>query len=240
MPQPQPTAELLINIARCKGSSACNDIIKTQRLCDKEFQVPEPWRGDIAKAKLLFVSSNPSVNHKDDSPTASCPDEEIVAYFQKGFIPQFPKIAFKDGHISDHHVRFWASCRARAAELLNCKNVEIKPGMDFAMTEVVHCKSTGERGVTKAMPECISRHFEATMMAAEASVIVVLGKSALSAFKPYFPALETVPQHATWMGRNRHIVYLPHPNARGVKKKFQGYYQGRAEEYLSKLRAALR
>ena len=242
------TEHQLLRIVRCQelakgNASPCHKIISTQEgVDDKTFQVPEPWRGRIDEAKLLFVSSNPSVNHEDDSPATSATDEEIIAYYQAGFAPQFPKIGLKSGRFSDQHVRFWASCRARAVEVLGRKKVEIKPGIDFAMTEIVHCKSRGEQGVVEARPMCVSLHFEATMRASAATVIVVLGKKTLDAIQslsPELAGLETAPIETLWMGRSRHVIYLPHPNARAVKKSIKGFYPERANEYLSRLQQAL-
>lgn len=45
-------------------------------------------------------------------------------------------------------VRFWAAVRKQAFRLLGHLAV---PGVDYAMTEVVHCKSAGERGVADAL-----------------------------------------------------------------------------------------
>ena len=49
-------------------------------------------------------------------------------------------------------------------------------GRDYAMTEIVHCKSRNEFGVVAALQESTSLHFDRTMGVAAASVIIAVGK----------------------------------------------------------------
>ena len=49
-------------------------------------------------------------------------------------------------------VPFWREVRGRAAELYQRKNA--KPGLDYALTEVLHCKSRNNEGVASAVDEC--------------------------------------------------------------------------------------
>ena len=51
-------------------------------------------------------------------------------------------------------VAYWVAVRARARELIP----EAIPGRDYALTEVVHCKSEDEIGVFSASAECTSKH----------------------------------------------------------------------------------
>ena len=64
----------------------------------------------------------------------------------------------KDGSFSRNWVRFWAAARSRAAELLEKERASITPGLDFALTEVVHCKSRNEVGVKEAQEFCSKRY----------------------------------------------------------------------------------
>jgi hypothetical protein len=52
----------------------------------------------------------------------------------------------------DKGTRFWFAARARASELLERSAVA---GHDFALTEVVHCKSAAGSGVAEAYPTCV-------------------------------------------------------------------------------------
>ena len=82
---------LLLRIARCaeldtaRTDSAypCAKVARAQQpLVPGRWQVPEPWNGDLAGAPLLFVSSNPSYDPKEEFPTAASEDIEIVDFFR--------------------------------------------------------------------------------------------------------------------------------------------------------------
>lgn len=233
-------ASTLLSIARCLNVDLCGDtrhpcatVLGAQTLVRRDaFQVPEPWRGDIASAPLLFVASNPSWDATDDSPTWSSSDAHILSYYQQGFPSVFPKILRADGTSSPGYVRFWAAIRARAAELYRVEASTLKPGQDFAITEVVHCKSRNELGVQAAISECVKMHWESTMRVAGARVVVVLGDVARRAL-----LLESasMPQRCDWFGRSRYVAWLPHPNAR-KKRKFSDCYTA---EQLESLHEAL-
>lgn len=59
--------------------------------------------------------------------------------------------------------KYWAEIHRRATELLG---PDPQPGIDYALTEVVHCKSSGNQGVTEARMECASRYLEPVLEAA--------------------------------------------------------------------------
>jgi len=193
-----------------------------------DFQLPEPWRGDIAGAPLLFVSSNPSWDPNVDNPTSLTDDDTIFRYYDSGF-QDFPFVHLKDGNRRQKKVRFWLEIQSRAEELYER---DVTAGRDYALTEVVHCKSRGERGVREAVDECTGRHFARLMELSPAVVVVVLGKVAKFALRIDAPA----PFHDAWYGRERFVVTLPHTNAR-IPRKFTTNY---SEDQLEPIRAALR
>jgi hypothetical protein len=230
---------VLLNIARCPltapGASCgtpCAAIVASQASQGERFHVPEPWRGDLAGAPLLFVSSNPSWQADDDCPTASSSDDTIAAYFTKGFPDTFLKVRLADGR-PGRSVAFWSAIRRRAAELYDRDAEAIVAGQDFALTEVVHCKSTGETGVAEAATACADRHLAAVMRLSPARVVVLLGKVA----RARFGAAEVgVPALRDLYGKRRLVVSLPHPNAREPRT-----FAGRCTPAdLNRLRAALR
>jgi len=236
----QDAAKTLISIARCPNltgnpdpESPCGSILVAQdQKCGASFQVPEPWRGDIVSAPLLFVSSNPSYDPADDNPTSGETDVQLVDYFHRGFPETFPKILNADGTPRKQYVRFWVSIRALAAELYSFERRSLKAGRDFAITEVVRCKSRHEEGVEAAVRECVTRHFRPTMELSQAEVVVVLGSIAQRALG--FSTHEIATKRS-WYGRIRHIVTLPHPNAR-CQRTFASCYKPRD---LQPLRDAL-
>src|SRR5690348_3278190 len=86
--------DLLHTIAHCphiqhcyvthQGAHPCSKIISVQRSYPyhlDEHQVPEPWSGDIEHAPILFLSSNPSLDERDEFPLWSWSDDWIADYF---------------------------------------------------------------------------------------------------------------------------------------------------------------
>lgn len=175
--------------------------------CDA-YQVPEPWRGDLAGAPLLFVSSNPSIDPTDDSPWNIDSDAEITAYFHKGFPDTFPRIVRPRVGTSSL-VRFWRTLSHLANDLFPA-TVKVSPGKHFALTELVHCKSRGEAGVRKALQTCVSLHLEPILQTSRAAVICVIGAHA----RAHFARQKVVPDAEAPVH-----IYIDHPNARGAGRK---------------------
>ncbi len=65
--------------------------------------------------------------------------------------------------------------RARAVELLG---PGAEPFRDYAMTEVVHCKSKNEVGVKKAAATCADRYLDRVVALSPAEVVVIVGSHA--------------------------------------------------------------
>lgn len=87
---------LLLKIARCPNVPACleggheghpcSTIVGSQAAGGLEdFQVPEPWSGQIRSAAVLFVSSNPSISEVEAYPRWSAPDDLIDEFFTQRF-----------------------------------------------------------------------------------------------------------------------------------------------------------
>ncbi|MDZ8083369.1 MAG: uracil-DNA glycosylase family protein [Nostoc sp. DcaGUA01] len=120
------------------------------------------------------------------------------------------KTLLKNGSYSG--VRFWMAVRQRAIELLE-RNVE--PGIDYAITEIVHCKSTDEIGVTAAQKQCVQTYLREVLEIASARVVVVLGKKAKQAIKDEFSISQNgfLVESITIGDKKRLITFLPHPAA---------------------------
>jgi hypothetical protein len=212
----------------------CSTVVCAQGKSHRgDFQLPEPWRGDIENAPLLFVSSNPSFNPGGDAPKGSDTREHILHYYgDLGFPASFPRRRSRDG-ASGSVVPFWAAIRKRAAELYGVKPRRLIPGKDFALTEVVHCKSQSERGAREAASFCVRRHFEGIAKISGAGVVVILGTVASDALG--LSQLD-MPCEVDWYGRRRYLVTLPHPNAR-QDRTFRTCYH---DMQLVQIREALR
>jgi hypothetical protein len=138
------------NVLSCFQNRApphpCRRIIESQgsRSIDG-FQVPEPWSDRLSEAPLLFLSSNPSISGTDQYPTRLWQDQEIEVYFDRRFerwIADGIRTRQQDGSYSQA-VRFWSEVKGRAAELYERA---VTPRNDYALTEVVHCKSRKNEG----------------------------------------------------------------------------------------------
>jgi hypothetical protein len=87
--------------------------------------------------------------------------------------------------------------------------------ISYAVTEVVHCKSKAEFGVTKSLGECTRRYLGRILETAGAKVVVVLRDRANQALGAH-PISVHGPINLG--GRLRLLLVLPHPNARRERR----------------------
>jgi hypothetical protein len=119
-------------------------------------------------------------------------------------------------------VRYWASIRNRATELLIGRPAE--PGIDFALSEVVHCKSRNEEGVRAALSHCAGRYLNRLLSCSGAIVIVLVGRKTLGYWNSQSLGLPKVPEtngtdFQEIAGRKRLFVFLPHPSGFELRKR---------------------
>jgi len=227
------TTNLLNEIAHCPharlcllnptAENPCREIVTCQGSTDLEtYQVPEPWSGSIEQAPVLFLSSNPSIGSIEEYPSWSWLDSDIVDYFnnrfgggRKQWIINGTKSLLTDGTYS-RSVRFWIEVRQRAIELLER---DVTPGFDYALTEVVHCKSRNEIGVKQAQEKCVETYLLRILELSAAKVIVVLGAQARQAIQGKFSIPKgLVVSESIKIGKHERLfAFLPHPNARGYR-----------------------
>lgn len=267
-PERDSTPHVLLEIARCpivaewyeqpdrQSANPCHQIIDYQQrefnaMSRADFQLPEPWRGDLQKAPLLFISSNPSIGDTDAGahPRWHWDDQRIAAYFTDSFDDQVVDGAYTRSDRPDarrgQYVTFWGGILARARELFG---PEVRPGRDYALTEVVHCKSRQEIGVngpSGALAPCARRYLRRVVAASGARVIVALGSAARLAISrglrrsedaaPTLPPWGSVHGPVSIGGRKRLIAFLPHPNAR----QRRSFVECTTPAELARLRAAL-
>jgi hypothetical protein len=75
-----------------------------------------------------------------------------------------------------------------------------------------------------------------------AVVVVVVGAVARGITRPLVPTLTSDTPYVgpiAWAGTERHVLFLPHPNARGVPKGVEAYLRERSDPALAALRGAL-
>jgi hypothetical protein len=173
-----------------------------------------------------FVSSNPAIDARERYPTPRWGDAERVDFFQHRFSggerawTQGFRTLLRDGRRYDAAPRagkYWAEIHQRAIELLGA---DPKPGIDYALTEVVHCKSSGNKGVAEARMECASRYLGPVLEAAAARVIVIVGKQAWEAFADRYgkPECFGVARRVSIAGRERMLVSIGAPNSSQPRK----------------------
>jgi hypothetical protein len=223
---------------------ACSAIVRSQAArTPQDFQVPEPWSGHIDRAPILFVSSNPSIDRTEEYPARDWDDARRADFFAGRFdqrpVPWIddkmrPLLATTPSRRRDRGVPFWFAARARATELLERP---AKPGRDFVLTEVVHCKSESEHGVANAFPQCVQTWLRPVIRLAAARVIVLFGAYARRAFDDVYriPPGAPLTGPRDLEGSDRIVIQLPHPNARGQKANCHPLAPGQLETVRSHL-----
>lgn len=224
--------QLLDQIAHCPIAQAClagdvglpcYPIVSSQQVSAERFQVPEPWSGHLESAPILFLSSNPSLGADEMYPTAAWPAARVADFFgarfeqrEEPWVDRHMRALRTDGAPrGGRGTRFWIACHARASELLGR---DATAGTDFALAEVVHCKSKSEHGVKEALLSCVEQWLSRLLAAAEARVVVLYGARARTAIEHVYHVTMTLEaplsEPLEIEGSARLLVALPHPNAR--------------------------
>ena len=211
--------------------------------------LPEAWNGHLAAARILFISSNPGAGDPTDPVlpelwvTSDSPDEEVFrstdGAFDDGAAPGIvdgTRLVDRKGVRHGRPVRYWIWAKRMAAELLDRP---VEPGIDYALTEVVHCGSKREKGVKQALATCSSLYLARIVALSPAVVLVAVGDKARNALKQQ---LEVPFEGREWgpgelMGSRRWVLTLPHPNSRGNRWGLEHYIQ---TDTLYELREALK
>jgi len=221
---------LLLEIANCEivrhvletgdRHCACSKIVAAQGAPGwNGFQVPEPWSGHLGEAPILFFSSNPSISTREAYPKGAGDDPNVS--LRSFFDSRFDGYWIKDGKqtlqadLKNYGgvVRYWSYIKNRAEELLGR---EPRPGIDYALSEIVHCKSEGEEGVKKALFTCANRYMMKLLSCSGAVVLVLVGRKVLNHWNSL--GIEGLPQvlpkGGTALqeiaGRKRVVIYLSH------------------------------
>jgi uracil-DNA glycosylase len=199
----------------------CRTIIRSQLPAnDMEHQLPEPWRGDIVGAPILFVSSNPSIGEDRNAIGASSADEVLNSYANAFNNPRM-MVAAKysvtpHGIRSTRPVQYWSEALGRAGELLE----RVVPGRDYALTEVVHCKSRKNTGVKEALNTCVGLYLDRVLTLLQSCVIILYGDYAASVVAEKYRVLRGAAcyEGPTMIGgRERFIIRLGAPGSNKVR-----------------------
>ena len=230
----EDTRALLEEIAHCPivvscksgHEHPCGRVVDLQRDASlSKHQVPEPWSGHLDEALILFVGTGPAMARGEDYAVWSDPADEVADYFDgrfgdgprqilDGVYPPIP------GRHSATPLQSWVELKARAAELVE----DPVPGVDYAVTYAVHCRTQGELGLRPAMTVCPDRYLRRVVAAARRAVVLIaVGPHAGAAVREVLGvAVSDDVRHAGPVhveGLDRHVVYLDHFGGYGSAKE---------------------
>ena len=236
-------------LAECLGEGgyrlACYDVAVGPGGPHQGHWVPDPWVGHLTEAPLLFVSSSTAGGwdaYEDPSGLSVDSTDDNILDWADGAFDSGQPFGIEEGVYPTNSqgkpgkaVRYWEWALARAEEVLR---QPVRPGVGYALTEVVHCSSTGEQPVWSALRTCVTLYLERVLAASPAQVVVLVGRVARSAFAEHLH-LDVAdhllgPVHVA--GRDRLLVSVRHPNSRGGVKSFQGQL---TDAQLAQVRGAL-
>ena len=189
-----------VHEALANPNHPCSKVVGEQsKLIDVELkrQRPEPWMGGLAKADLLFVSSNPSINEDpyplgEVFPTYEWSETDSADFFVNRCNPDSEKVKVTFG--TDSQPNFltlcydgeyrsgvsnpkrpqptWKNTHDRAVELIGA---DAHPHFNYAITEIVHCKSKDAIGVQEASSHCVRKWMNSIFEVSPAKVVILLG-----------------------------------------------------------------
>lgn len=236
-----------------RGFGGCTKIVWSQSnplgspLLGRYFR-PEPWSGDLEKCRILFLSSNPSISSKDQKeeyPTNSDSSEHVTAYFTKRFDPEERwvsadfKYRLADSlEYSKKSVRYWVYTHRLASEILRGElaGSSAKPGEDYAISEVVHCKSQGQHGVIEALCECTHRYLKRILNHTRAEFIVAIGGMAEMGLYDQLKRMKEDGDIILSETKNERITILTRTKDVEQRRRYAIFMPGQREKGSSKLR----
>lgn len=213
--------KLLNDICNCNNlkksldgdkSNCCYKIVNTQN--KEEFQLPEPWNGDLVNAPIMIIGSNPSINEDEFYPEYAWSEEAKLDFHNNRFFNKWVKdqkyVLLKDGNYATKSVAYWNKIRARVKEIL--PKDEIFMGQDFSLVELVRCKSKKEIGVKNAINQCLNNFFEKTLEKSNCEIIICFGKKPEKALKKFYKLEDKKYFEKIKIGgKDRVLVFIPHP-----------------------------
>lgn len=251
---------LIIKVARCElilradreDGHPCHAVVGSQGGTDEDDrQVPEAWAGNLHGSRLVFLSSNPSISEPvsgqpldsaEDYPRSASTDHTIIEFQGLRFDRTLPAPFVKNGrylqqngHYAQKPVRFWTSVQRRAEELLA---PTADPSVNYVMTEVVHCKSKNEVGVSQAAETCAKRYLNDILALTNAPIVAVVGKKSHDCLNNALGLGLPEPPYITVRelgGTVRHLVFIWHPAGFKGPKTIAGLHGDEELERLRKL-----
>ncbi|MHA7154229.1 hypothetical protein [Arthrobacter sp. TMN-50] len=180
----------------------CHKVVHAQDDHPGPFQVPEAWAGNLETAKVVFVSSNPAISEgrpeaklpskriAEKYPTVEWPEEDTADFMIRRFTSErewvLDRRHLKVDGSRGRQETYWGWIMRQTQALLGQDSIWHE---DAVMTEVVHCKSNKEEGVSEAAIHCSSLHMGRILSATSAGLVVVVGVKARQAFMAAYPSV---------------------------------------------------
>jgi hypothetical protein len=215
-----------VEVALQTGNHACHKVVKWQfdklnlsgnSIVGSDLQRPEAWTGNLEKAPIIFLASNPSFDSEEAFPdwSGQWSESDITEFATKRFLAtagrpfgatdgpdmkSADRVYLKDGIArTGRTVAYWREIRGRVGEILEKDISEVSADSDYVMTEMVHCKSHAEFGVAESLSFCDKKWTEKILALSPANLVVVMGK------KPALKVLDLYPEipssWGAWAGR---------------------------------------
>lgn len=250
-----PDKKLALAIARCDhlpnalrdSSHPCHKVACFQPNTPNRH-IPEGWYGNLVGSRVLLVASNPSIDLSEGDtgenyPRASWDDNAISEWITRRVDQSWPEVPvtfqrppFKDflwrcidgeyrgAGKSNKPQTTWNNVHKLVTELLG---PNANPSENYALTEVVHCKSHDGHGVPEASAACSGKWLGKIMeLASNSKIVMLLGSHVRPWARREFRALidekfgervklggPDVAIRDTFIFQGRVYVYLPHPTA---------------------------
>lgn len=243
--QAQKIAWDIINCGLCNApntNSVCNPLYRSQSCSTlQDFQIPEPWNGDIINAPILFVGLNPGFTKDELYPkvgntywsqsNGAIDIAKVEDFFENRFNGFYVKhsngrrFRIMTTSLQEKIIRgrtFWGYIKSVADKILNTSNSN--PGVDFAITEIVHCKSKNIACIpAKCYEECLNKHFDNILSIAQnLKFIVIIGQPARERISKHLGIAS--PDKYQWYNikiynRSIQIIFVDHNAGGGSAKR---------------------
>lgn len=206
--------------------------------CIDDFHLPEPWNGNIESASLLFLSINPGYSPNELYPrlgngwwideSGKLSVQRVADFFTNRFSSEHNYVMNEDGRrfcikMEDGSYRrlrrsYWENIHKIATLILN-RDVCI--GKDYAITEIVHCKTSRESGLNeKCYSRCLTLWLKQILnVAQKANTIIVVGEKPRILIGQFVEQRIDVPERYRWYersipgGRKYKWLFIDHPAA---------------------------
>lgn len=197
--------DLLLRISSCEEvdramkdrTHPCNKIVASQNRGRESFQHPEPWNGNIEKADVLIIGSNPSFDPDENYPTNTWNDDQIYSFHNDRFSDPY--------YIQNKNkVKYWNAMRKCVSWILGIPLDAPHLEDHLCAAEIVHCKSKKQTGFNEACHTCVNKWLKLVLSEFHGEYVVVLGEPAKKRFQIFL--------HMNPDFKFSDIFYVPHPS----------------------------